>query len=166
MPFRSFCTQCLLFVLTICLGIGVIALPAQAASVDSYVMRYLVKSGEPVSLSLDGQTQTQFSAEALSQGKRLFEENCKNCHVGGATLPDPLVSLSLSDLKGATPPRDNINNLIAYFRHPMVYDGTEETFWCREVPESWMSQAQVEDLAAFILRAAEVAPGWGTDRDF
>jgi len=43
----------------------------------------------------------------------------------------------------------------------MTYDGSEETFWCRQVPESWMSQSEVENLSAFILRAAEKAPGWG-----
>jgi len=45
----------------------------------------------------------------------------------------------------------------------MTYDGSEETFWCRQVPESWMSQEQVEKLAAFVLRAAQKAPGWGID---
>jgi len=29
----------------------------------------------------------------------------------------------------------------------MTYDGSEETYWCREVPESWMSQEEVEAAA-------------------
>jgi photosystem II cytochrome c550 len=93
----------------------------------------------------------------------LFEAHCKNCHVGGATLPDPLVSLSLEDLKDANPARDNINSLVAFQRKPMTYNGSEESFWCRPVPESWMSTAEVENLAAFVLRAAQKAPGWGTE---
>jgi photosystem II cytochrome c550 len=87
-----------------------------------------------------------------------------NCHVGGATLPDPRVSLALSKLENANPPRDNINSLVAYLRQPMTYDGSEETYWCRQVPESWMPKEQLESLAAFILTAAQKAPGWGTDQ--
>ncbi|MEZ2238774.1 photosystem II cytochrome PsbV2 [Microcoleus sp.] len=133
------------------------------AAADSYVTRYL-KVSEPVPLELDAEGHTRlFSAEDLSAGKRLFEQNCLNCHVGGATLPDPTISLSLTDLQGATPPRKDINSLVAYLRQPMTYDGSEETFWCRQVPESWMSQTQIEDLAAFVLRAAQKAPGWGID---
>ncbi len=137
--------------------------PALAASIDAYVVRYLHVT-EPVALELDGQGETrEFSPQDLSNGKQLFETNCLNCHVGGATLPDPLVSLSLKKLKGATPPRDNINNLVAYFRQPMTYDGSEETYWCRQVPESWLSKEQVESLAAFVLTAAQKAPGWGAE---
>ncbi|MBE9095174.1 photosystem II cytochrome PsbV2 [Tychonema sp. LEGE 07203] len=136
--------------------------PALAAG-DAYVTRYL-KVTEPVPLELDAQGNTRlFSAEDLSSGKRLFEQSCLNCHVGGTTLPDPTVSLSLTALEGATPPRNNINSLVAYLREPMTYDGSEETFWCRQVPESWMQQDEIENLAAFVLRAAQKAPGWGVE---
>ncbi len=133
------------------------------AAADSYVTRYL-KVSEPVAVELDGEGHTRlFSAEDFSAGKRLFEQNCLNCHVGGATLPDPTISLSLTALKGATPPRNDINSLVAYLREPMTYDGSEETFWCRQVPESWMRQGEIENLAAFVIRAAKIAPGWGVD---
>ncbi|PSB28298.1 photosystem II cytochrome PsbV2 [Stenomitos frigidus] len=137
-----------------------IASPAYAAA-DAYVTRYL-HVVEPVPLVLDEQGHTRlFAAEEMSTGKQLFERNCLNCHVGGATLPDPSVSLSLKDLQSATPRRDTISSLVAYLRQPMTYSGTEETFWCRQVPETWLSQAQVEKLAGFVLRAAQTAPGWG-----
>jgi photosystem II cytochrome c550 len=131
---------------------------------DPYVLRYL-KASEPISLPLDGQGQFRtFTSEDLSVGKRLFEENCKNCHVGGATLPNPLVSLSMEDLKGAIPPRNTIQGLVAYQREPRAYDGQDFGFGCREVAESWMPTEELQKLAAFVLRAAEVAPGWGVDR--
>jgi len=159
---RLFSIRCLLVVLVASLGCWIVSEPAQAG-VDSYVMRYL-QVKEPISLDLDGQGETrQFSATDLSVGKQLFEKHCLNCHVGGATLPNPVVSLSLTALAGATPPRDNLNSLVDFLRQPMTYDGSEETFWCRQVPESWMSQEQVEKLAAFVLRAAQKAPGWGID---
>jgi photosystem II cytochrome c550 len=142
-------------------GLFMVSSPAHAA-IDSYVRRYL-QAAEPVALDMDGQGQTKlFSPEDLTQGKELFEANCLNCHVGGATLPDPTVSLALDTLAGATPPRDNIDGLVAFLREPMTYDGSDPSFWCREVPESWMPQEQVEKLAAFVLRAAQKAPGWGT----
>lgn len=139
-------------------------IPALAGG-DAYVLRYL-KATTPVELPADSQGTSQvFTSEDLVQGKTLFAKNCLNCHVGGATLPAPLVSLALDDLKGATPPRDNIAALVEFMRHPMTYDGSEESYSCREVTENWMSQPQVEKLSAFILRAAQVAPGWGS-KDF
>ncbi|MCU0527273.1 MAG: photosystem II cytochrome PsbV2 [Elainella sp. Prado103] len=137
-----------------------VPLPA-VAEVDLYVRRYLDVQ-EPVPLKLDQQGQTRlFSATDLTAGKRFFEENCKNCHVGGSTLPDPTVPLSLSALQGAMPPRDTISMLVAFLRQPMTYDGSEETYFCRQVPESWLSQSEAENVAAFILRSAQKAPGWG-----
>ncbi|MBW4491797.1 MAG: photosystem II cytochrome PsbV2 [Oscillatoria princeps RMCB-10] len=161
---RLFSVRGLLTVLAALLAVMVATRPAWAAGVDPYVFRYL-KAREPVPVEMDAQGQTRlFSASDLSAGKRLFEESCINCHVGGATLPDPSVSLSLNTLKGATPPRDNINALVAYLRQPMTYDGSDTTFWCRQVPESWLSLQEVENLAAFVLRAAQTAPGWGTQK--
>lgn len=152
-----FLLAALIAVLSVCL----VSSPAQAAT-DSYVRRYLdVK--EPISLPLDGKGQTKlFSGEDLSFGKELFEAHCLNCHVGGATLPDPTVSLALNTLAGATPARDNIDGIVNFLRSPMTYDGSDLSFWCRQVSESWMPPEQIEKLAAFVLRAAQKAPGWGT----
>jgi len=74
------------------------SLSAQAANIDSYVRRYLHIT-EQINVDLDGQGNTkEFSPQQLSDGKQLFATNCINCHVGGATLPDPEVSLSLTKL--------------------------------------------------------------------
>lgn len=156
-----FSVRCLLATLVAVFSLFMVSSPAHAAS-DNYVRRYL-QAAEPVLVKVDEQGHTQqFSAEDLSFGKELFEAHCLNCHVGGATLPDPTVSLALDTLAGATPPRDNINGIVAFLREPMTYDGSDFSFWCRQVPESWMPQEQIENLAAFVLRAAEKAPGWGT----
>jgi photosystem II cytochrome c550 len=152
------------FGLCLLIGIGIVsqASVAQAEALDAYVLRYL-DAKEPIELAVDQAENTRlFSPTQLSEGKRLFEENCTNCHVGGATLPDPTLSLALTALQGATPPRDTINALVDFMRQPKTYDGSEETFWCRQVPDSWLPQEQIENLAAFVLRAAQKAPGWGT----
>ena len=153
---------CFLLGILIILPLVLLA-PQPVLAAPDYVTRYL-QVIEPVPMELDAEGHTQlFSAQDLTAGKQLFEQNCLNCHVGGATLPDPTISLSLATLQGATPPRNNINSLVEYLRQPMTYDGSEESFWCRQVPESWMSQTQIQDLAAFVLRAAQKSPGWGTD---
>jgi photosystem II cytochrome c550 len=137
---------------------------ALAEAIDAYVAKYL-DVADPVALDVDASGTTElFSAQNLSEGKRLFEENCINCHVGGATLPDPTVSLALDALRGATPPRDTVDGIVTFLRQPMTYDGLDETFWCRQVPESWMSDEELANLAAFVLRAAQKAPGWGSRR--
>lgn len=135
-----------------------------AAPIDAYVAKYL-DVGDSVALEMDASGKTElFSAQDLSNGKHLFEENCINCHVGGATLPDPTVSLALDALRRATPPRNTVGGIAAFLRLPMTYDGSDETFWCRQIPESWMSDDELANLAAFVLRAAQKAPGWGTSR--
>ena len=79
--------------------------PVVAAAADSYVTRYL-KVSEPVALELDAQGNTRlFSVENFSAGKRLFEQNCLNCHVGGATLPDPTIALSQKQFNSQNYPR-------------------------------------------------------------
>jgi photosystem II cytochrome c550 len=129
------------------------------------VSRYL-KVSQSVALPADAQGTTQtFTALDLGAGKQLFESNCINCHVGGATLPNPRVSLSLADLHGASPPRDNIQALVRFIRAPQNYTGTEDSYTCRALPPTSATDAEVAQLAAFILQAARVAPGWGT-KDF
>ena len=155
--FSPYATAVLLLV---CISLWT-AQPSWADATDPYVRRYLgVEDSVGLKLNPEGQTRL-VSAANLSKGKRFFEENCKNCHVGGSTLPNPTVSLSLEALQAATPPRDSILSLVAFLREPMTYDGTEYTYSCRQVSENWLSDQEAANLAAFILRAAEKAPGWG-----
>ncbi len=138
-------------------------LPA-AAAIDPYVARYL-KVTDTIDLpaTATGQTQT-FSAQDLDVGKQLFATNCLSCHVGGITLLEPNITLSLADLQGATPRRDTIAGLVNFFRQLLTYDGTEVAISCRDIPTSWLSRPEVEKLAAFVLRSAAVAPGWGQEK--
>jgi len=160
---HSVLQRCLLWLLVFCLSSSWFCATANAAKIDPYVARYL-DVAEPVALALDDQGNTRsFTAVDLSQGKVLFGQNCLNCHVGGNTLPNPLVPLSLSALHGATPRRDTIAGLVSYLRQPMTYDGREAMLLCQQVPESWLDDSALENLAAFILRAAQKAPAWGTE---
>ena len=63
--------------------------------------------------------------EQVKRGKRLFNNACAICHVGGLTKTNPNVGLDVEALSLATPARDNITSLVAYFKDPMSYDGTD-----------------------------------------
>lgn len=136
------------------------------AAVDPYLTQFMqVFPSKPAMMTMDtAGTTKEFSYDAMAEGKELFAQTCLSCHVGGTTLSSPDVSLAIGDLKGATPPRDTVNALAAYMRHPLAYDGSDENFSCREVGQDWLNDDQVEKIAAFVLRAAETAKGWGTTR--
>ena len=63
--------------------------------------------------------------EQVKRGKRLFNNACGTCHVGGLTKTNPNVGLDVESLSLATPARDNVTNLVSYFKDPMSYDGTD-----------------------------------------
>lgn len=140
-----------------------IALPAEAVP-DPYIAQYLKVQPDEVAVMAknDSGTTQNFDYAALIQGKELFSQNCQTCHVGGATLTRPELPLSLIALQGATPPRDTIDALVKYMRYPLGYDGEDDNYSCREIKQSWLSDPEVEAIAAFVLRAAEKAAGWGT----
>jgi photosystem II cytochrome c550 len=73
---------------------------------------------------LNGQgEQVTLSLKQVSEGKRLFNYACAQCHAGGVTKTDFNIGLSPDDLAGATPSRDNIAALVDYMHHPTTYDG-------------------------------------------
>jgi photosystem II cytochrome c550 len=65
------------------------------------------------------------SVEQIKRGKRLFNNACAICHVGGLTKTNPNVGLDVEALSLATPPRDNVASLVAYLKDPMTYDGAD-----------------------------------------
>lgn len=59
----------------------------------------------------------------VKRGKYLFNNACGACHVGGLSKPNPNIGLDVATLKLASPPRDNITNLVTFFKTPRSYDG-------------------------------------------
>jgi photosystem II cytochrome c550 len=161
MIYRFSLRHCLSVLFAFLLWILPLGQSAGADEINRYIRRDL-QAAEPVSIALDeAGNSREFSPQSLERGKQLFDESCLSCHIRGSNVPFPTVSLSLDDLAGATPPRDNIAGFVAYMREPMTYDGSDYTSWCRQVPESWMSQEEIEDLAAFVIRAAQKDKIWG-----
>ena len=91
--------------------------------------------GSSSALELDEDTRTVsldakgnsvvLTPEQVKRGKRLFNNACGTCHVGGLTKTNPNVGLDTESLSLATPPRDSITSLVAYFKDPMTYDGLD-----------------------------------------
>jgi|TARA_B100000475_G_scaffold200319_1_gene184425 photosystem II cytochrome c550 len=91
--------------------------------------------GSASALELDEDTRTVsldakgnsvvLTPEQVKRGKRLFNNACGTCHVGGLTKTNPNVGLDTESLSLATPPRDSITSLVAYFKDPMTYDGLD-----------------------------------------
>jgi photosystem II cytochrome c550 len=54
--------------------------------------------------------------EQVKRGKRLFNNACGTCHVGGLTKTNPNVGLDTESLSLATPPRDSVTSLVAYLK--------------------------------------------------
>lgn len=77
-----------------------------------------------VSLDAKG-TSVVMTPEQVKRGKRLFNNACGTCHVGGLTKTNPNVGLDVEALSLATPPRDNIAGLVAFSKDPMSYDGID-----------------------------------------
>jgi len=66
------------------------------------------------------------SEKEYQLGKRLFNDSCSQCHVGGVTKTNPDVSLGTEALANAYPARDNIQGLVDYMKNPTTYDGFVE----------------------------------------
>jgi len=77
-------------------------------------------------VTLDGKgNSVVLTPEQVKRGKRLFNNACGICHVGGLTKTNPNVGLDTESLSLATPARDNITSLVGYFKDPMTYDGLD-----------------------------------------
>jgi len=77
-------------------------------------------------IPLDGKgNSVVMTPEQVKRGKRLFNNACAICHVGGLTKTNPNVGLDIESLSLATPPRDTITSLVAYIKDPTTYDGAE-----------------------------------------
>jgi photosystem II cytochrome c550 len=96
----------------------------------------MTTNATPVSaLELDEDTRTVsldakgnsvvLTPEQVKRGKRLFNNACGTCHVGGLTKTNPNVGLDTESLSLATPPRDSVTSLVSYFKDPMTYDGLD-----------------------------------------
>jgi len=92
------------------------ALPSHALELD--------EDTRTVTLDANGRS-VIMTPEQVKRGKRLFNNACATCHVGGLTKTNPNVGLDIEALSLATPARDSITGLVSYMKDPMSYDGID-----------------------------------------
>ena len=116
-----------------------------------------------------GQTIT-LTTEQVKRGKRLFNQTCGACHLGGITKTNPNVGLDPEALSLATPRRDSVDGLIDFMKNPTSYDGLEsiaETHPSIKSADVYPRMRSVtdEDLEAIaghiMLQPKIVAEKWG-----
>lgn len=96
---------------------------------------FQVVGGNAIAVELDAATRTVrlnpigdnivLTQGQVTEGKRLFNYACGQCHAGGVTKTDPNVGLEPETLALATPPRDSLESLVDYMNNPTTYDGQQ-----------------------------------------
>ncbi len=115
-----------------------------------------------------GKTAT-LTEQEFANGQRLFVQECTQCHLQGKTKTNNNVSLGLSDLAKAEPPRDTLAAIVDYLTNPTSYDGEDDY---KELhpnvsrpdiyPElkNWTKQ-DLTDVAGYTLIAPRLDERWG-----
>lgn len=117
----------------------------------------------------EGATEISYTRAELKQGQKLFKANCGRCHVGGqtyGTYGSTDVNLSLEQLSGAVPPRDNVASLVDYMKKPTSYDGTENLAEDGGHPVyTKLGDEQLKLIAGHMLKEGKTNPIWGKGKD-
>jgi photosystem II cytochrome c550 len=141
------------------LGIGIHSAAAEPFTREVRTVPYNSEGFESV-LSLD----------AYKRGKRLFNNACATCHVGGVTKTNQNVGLDIETLRVATPSRDNVQSLVEYMKNPMTLDNTaslSETHPNTSTADLFpkmrsLSETDLEYVAGYILIQSKVQrERWG-----
>ena len=150
-----------LAVVTICLTLQLFVNGAIAAELDA--------ATRTVALDENGETLT-LTQEQVSEGKRLFNYACGQCHVGGVTKTDPNVGLDPEALALASPRRDNVEALVDYMHNPTTYDGQESIAELHPSTQSTdifpkmrnLTEDDLENIAGHILLQPKIlGDRWG-----
>ncbi|ACK68232.1 cytochrome c-550 [Rippkaea orientalis PCC 8801] len=121
-----------------------------------------------VALDETGKT-TIVTSKQITNGQRLFVQECTQCHLQGKTKTNNNVSLGLDDLAGAEPPRNNVLALVDYLKHPTSYDGEdnyEELHVNVTRPDLFpelrnFTEDDLYDVAGYVLVAPKLDAYWG-----
>merc|ERR1711988_1375769 len=118
---------------------------------------------------------TTLDKEQLVRGKRLFNQACADCHVGGSTRTNQNVTLALEELNNSLPPRNTVDALIDYMNQPTTYDGVSdisETHPSIKAADLWpkmapMKSSDLYDISCYILYQTQNIPEkWGGGKQY
>ncbi len=119
---------------------------------------------------LNENTNIVLTQKDISKGKKLFQNACANCHLGGATFTNPNVNLSPESLAGAYPTRNNVLGLVDFMKKPTTYDGVTEIYDVHPSVKSTdifptmrgLTDNDLKLIAGYILYEPKVKGiGWG-----
>ena len=128
----------------------------------------LTEETRTIPLSEDGQM-TTLSSQQITNGNRLFIQECTQCHLQGKTKTNNNVSLGVEDLAGAEPPRDNLLAIVDYLKYTTSYDGEDDyTEFHVNItrPDIFpelknFTEDDVYDVAGYVLVAPKLDSYWG-----
>eukprot|EP00929_Paragymnodinium_shiwhaense_P043012 TRINITY_DN2216_c0_g1_i13.p1 TRINITY_DN2216_c0_g1~~TRINITY_DN2216_c0_g1_i13.p1 ORF type:complete len:224 (-),score=50.14 TRINITY_DN2216_c0_g1_i13:409-1080(-) len=150
----------------VCLGVAAFFAAPGSASADV--------SDIVIPVNSQGKT-TTLDKEQLVRGKRLFNQACADCHVGGSTRTNQNVTLALEELNNALPPRNTVESLIDYMNAPTTYDGVSdisETHPSIKAADLWpkmasMKSSDLYDIGCYILYQTQNIPEkWGGGKQY
>lgn len=148
--------------------VGAIALTLTACSGDTAPATPATPAAFVAKATPEGGSK-EFSKMDLRRGASVFRAECSKCHVAGQTYGTynvKEINLSLSQLKGATPPLDNLETMVAYMKKPLSYDGTDNLYDQGRHPKyDNLEEEKLTLVAAHILREANFNPSWGKGKD-
>ena len=110
------------------------------------------------------------SDQQVAKGERVFIDTCSKCHNSGRTKSNPNVNLSLDDLEGADPRRDNILAMVDYLKEPTSYDGEYDMLQLHPNTtraDIWNSmrnynEEDLQNVSGYVLVQAQVrGEAWG-----
>ena len=135
---------------------------------DNAAALELTEETRTVTLNEAGET-VVLSSQEITQGQRLFNLECTQCHLQGKSKTNNNVSLSLEDMEGAEPPRTNILALVEFLKNPMTYDNQESEI--EEHPNTSrpdifpelkdFSDDDLFDISGYMLVAPKLDDRWG-----
>jgi photosystem II cytochrome c550 len=136
--------------------------------IDSAKALELDQSTRTVTLNTAGE-EVVIDTKEVTEGQRLFNFHCTKCHLQGKTKTNNNVSLGLSDLSKAEPPRDNVLALVDYLKHPKSYDGEDDLSELHPnvsrpdlFPElKNFTEDDVYSVAGYMLVAPKLDQRWG-----
>jgi photosystem II cytochrome c550 len=128
----------------------------------------LNKATRSIPLNDTGET-VVLSTQEVTNGQRIFNESCTKCHLQGKTKTNNNVSLGVSDLAKAEPPRNTVLALVDYLQHPTSYDGEDDYSELHPnvsrpdlFPELRnLTEDDVFDVASYLLIAPKLDERWG-----
>jgi len=131
---------------------------------------------EDTLIPVDGKGKTAtLTKEQLVRAKRLFNNACAICHVGGGNRTNQNVGLGMEELQGGLPTRATVEGIVNFLNAPVTYDGLKDVSETHPSIKSAdlfpkmrsMKQQDLVDISMYILYQNFTIPEkWGGGKQY